>query len=398
MRACEVAVLGLGVMGSATLYALLRDGIDAIGFDPNRPGGPTGSSHGSCRVYRRFNFESVAYTGLGARAWDLWQALEAEHGREIIKPIPVLEAGPAGSSLVHESRNAALLDGRDAPLLTGAEVNARFAAFRLPGDWEAVVQDTGGVLLIGAALEAFQAPAEAAERIVRAPARFRPATDGVVVTAGGEQVLARSVVLTAGPWLGELLPEIAPYLRVTRQAVAWFSPDDPDSTGYPQFPIFILDGPEGPVYGFPNFEARGVKAAWHGHGAVADPDDWTLDPDPSGDDERQLGRVSRTLRTYVPGAYGDIVDRELCLYTNTLGSDLTPLSADQGKADEFMIDRLPSDPRIVVGSACSGHGAKFASAIGELLAGLACDPLRTTPTPFRIDRYAAFAEAETGRS
>jgi len=379
-------------MGSAALHALLARGVDAIGFDPNSPGAAEGSSHGSCRVYRRFNFESVAYTALGSRAWDLWRALEAEQPLPIIKPVPVLEAGPRGSSLVHDSRRAALGDGRHAPLLTGAQVNARFPAFDLPGDWEAVIQDTGGVLLIRNALEALQAPAMAQDRIVRDRAGFRRSDHGIVVTAGGAEVLARSVIVTTGPWMGELLPDLAPYLEVTRQAVAWFRPADPATTGYPQFPIFILDGPEGPVYGFPDFEQRGVKAAWHGHGAKASPADWTLDPDPSGPDEIQLGRVARTLRTFVPGAYGETVDREFCLYTSTPASDRAPADPDQDKAEEFIVDRLSSDPRIVVGSACSGHGAKFASAIGELLAALACDRAQITPTPFRIDRFAAFAD------
>jgi sarcosine oxidase len=88
----------------------------------------------------------------------------------------------------------------------------------------------------------------------------------------------------------------------------------------------------------------------------------------------------------VPGAAGPIVDRDICLYTNTLKADLR---VDDG--DEFIVDRLPQDPRIIVASPCSGHGAKFASAIGAMLADMAVDPRITAPKAFRLDRFSGFA-------
>jgi sarcosine oxidase len=150
---------------------------------------------------------------------------------------------------------------------------------------------------------------------------------------------------------------------------------------YGEFPVFIVEGTRGVVYGFPDFEGRGVKAAQHDHGPVVDPDAW--DPPPT---DVELQPVATTLAELLPGAAGPIVDRDICLYTNTLKADLR---WDDG--NEFIIDRLPDDPRIVVASPCSGHGAKFASAIGAIIADMALDPKVMAPEAFRLDRYSQFA-------
>src|SRR5258707_10316766 len=99
MRTCEVAIIGLGLMGSSALHSLSGRGADVLGFDPLIVGEARGSSHGSCRVYRRFNFESEAYTDLSDRAFEGWRALESTSGRAILRPSAVLEAGPPGSEL-----------------------------------------------------------------------------------------------------------------------------------------------------------------------------------------------------------------------------------------------------------------------------------------------------------
>jgi sarcosine oxidase len=97
--------------------------------------------------------------------------------------------------------------------------------------------------------------------------------------------------------------------------------------------------------------------------------------------------VRATLAEWVPGAAGPIADRDICLYTNTRKADLR---TDDG--DEFIIDRLPQDRRIIVASPCSGHGAKFASAIGAMLADMAVDLHFTPPDAFRLDRFSGFGD------
>ncbi len=379
MRRCGIAVIGLGLMGSSALYALARRGADALGFDPLEVGEARGSSHGSCRIYRRFNFESEAYTELSDRAFRGWQALETASGRSILKPSPVLEAGPPGSKLVAASRAAAARKGAITGPATGAEANAAFAAFNLPQTWDVVVQASGGILMAEAAMNAFREGAKG--RIIRAAAKMRPTPEGIRIATPDEDFLAEQVIVAAGPWIAGFIPGLGRYLTVTRQAVGWFLPAQPEAVRYGDFPVFIIEGERGLIYGFPDFEGRGVKAALHDHGRIVGADDWHPPP---GDDE--LETVRATLSTLVPGAAGPIADRDVCLYTNTAKADAR---ADDG--GEFIIDRLPGDRRIIVASPCSGHGAKFASAIGALLADMAVDPAVNAPDAFRLDRFSGYA-------
>jgi len=382
MRHCDVAVIGLGLMGSAALDALLRRGVDAIGFDPLGPGAERGSSHGSCRVFRRFNFENTNYTQLSDDALAGWNRLARESGREILIPCPVLEAGPKGSEMVKASRQAALDNGFDVPLLTGKEVNAMFPAFRLPNDWEAVVQEGGAILLAQVALEALRARAETCGRIVPEAVELEHHRDHVTVRTASGTFRANKAILAIGPWATKVLPDLAPLLEVTRQTVGWFKPAQPQTVGREAFPLFILARTKDDiVYGFPDFEGRGVKAAPHNHGPEVDADAWGA---PATDDE--LRQVSEALAELAPGAAGPIVERDVCLYTNTRPADRRP---DAG--EEFILDRWPQSPLIVV-SACSGHGAKFAPAIGERLASLALDPDYRAEPFFRLSRYSAFPE------
>jgi sarcosine oxidase len=375
MRACDIAVVGLGLMGAAALRALAARGADVLGFDPLTIGEPRGSSHGSCRVFRRFNFENPAYTALSDRAYAGWRALEAESGTAILMPCPVLEAGPRGSALIEGSRAASGAGAMAGPS-TGAEANAVFPAFRLPDDWDVVVQQDGGILLAEAALRALRA--QVGDRIAPRAARLEPTAEGIRVLAAEGSVLAGQVVVAAGPWIGALVPELAPLLSLTRQAVGWFKPARPKTVRYGSLPIFLLDAPEGLIYGFPDFEGRGVKAAAHDHGRAVGPDDWG--PPPT---DAELAPTRAALESFVPGAAGPIVERDVCLYTNTAAADLRP---DGG--EEFIIDRLPTEPRIVVVSACSGHGAKFATAIADIVADLVLDGGDKSDPAFRLDRFS----------
>ena len=299
MRTCDVAVVGLGLMGSAILDALLNAGVDALGFDPLGHGSNRGSSHGSCRVFRRFNFENENYTDLSDAALAGWTRLEADSGETILIRSPVLEAGRPGSAMVAASRAAAIAKGRPDPVWPAAAANREFPAFALPPDWDVVVQEGGAIL-----------KADVALRIMRLRA--------------GDRVF--------------------------------------------------------PETGFPDFEQRGIKAAPHNHGPEVSANDW----DPPATDAELLP-VSEALAELVPGAAGPVVERDICLYTNTL-----PADRRLDKGEEFIIDRWPNS-RLIVASPCSGHGAKFAPAIGEKLARLAVDPAYEVEPFFQLSRYSAFA-------
>jgi glycine/D-amino acid oxidase-like deaminating enzyme len=379
MRSCDIAVVGLGLMGSAALDALLNAGVDALGFDPLGPGATRGSSHGSCRVFRRFNFENENYTDLSDVAHAGWTRLEAESGECILIPCPVLEAGPPGSDMVAASRAAAIAKTGTDPVRSAGDVNREFPAFALPADWDVVVQDGGAILKSDVAMRIMRS--RAGERVIPEATQTDQRPDGVLVRTKTHEILAQRVILALGPWLGHALPEIASVLEITRQAVGWFKPARPETVLPGRFPIFILErGLDDIVYGFPDFEHRGVKAAPHNHGPKVTADDW----EPTATDAELL-TVSNALSDIIPGAAGPILERDICLYTNTLPADRRP---DDG--GEFIIDRW-RDSRLIVASPCSGHGAKFAPAIGQKLARLATDPAYEVEPFFQLSRYSVFA-------
>jgi sarcosine oxidase len=379
MQKCEVAVLGLGLMGGAALNALLDAGVDALGFDPVAAGSDRGSSHGSCRIFRRFNFENPNYTSLSDEAHAGWIRLRTESGQTVLTETPILEAGRPGSAMVASSRAAAIAKGRPDPKMTAAVANKEFPAFTLPDDWDVVVQDGAAILHTEIVMRLMRS--RAGERVIPERASFTPRRDGVSIRTATEEFFAERAILALGPWLGRALPPLAALLNVTRQGVGWFAPARPTTVALGCFPIFILDrGPNDMVYGFPDFEQRGVKAAPHNHGPVVGPDDWG----PHATDG-ELRTVSEALAALIPGAAGPIIDRDVCLYTNTAPADRM---SDAG--EEFIIDRWP-ESRLIVCSACSGHGAKFAPAIGQRLARLATDPSYQAEPFFRLSRYSQFA-------
>jgi len=379
MRKCEVAVLGLGLMGGAALGALLDAGVDALGFDPVAAGSDRGSSHGSCRIFRRFNFENPNYTSLSDEAHAGWIRLQTESRQTVLTDTPVLEAGRPGSVMVASSRAAAIAKGRPDPKMTATAANKEFPAFNLPDDWDVVVQDGGAILHTATVMRLMRE--RAGDRVIAERASFTPRRDGVSIRTANEEFFAERAILALGPWLGRALPQLGALLNVTRQAVGWFAPVSPDTVVSGRFPIFILDrGPDNVVYGFPDFEQRGVKAAPHNHGPVVGPDDWGP---PASDAE--LRTVGEALAALVPDAAGPIIDRDVCLYTNTAPADIR---LDAG--EEFIIDRWP-ESRLIVCSACSGHGAKFAPAIGQRLARLATDPSYQAEPFFQLSRYSQFA-------
>jgi sarcosine oxidase len=181
---------------------------------------------------------------------------------------------------------------------------------------------------------------------------------------------AGSVIVAAGPWIGEFAPELRPHLRLTRQVLGWFSPREPASFTPDRCPVFILESEDDACYGFPDFAGTGVKAASHREGrsfSLAD----ELAQDGGSADEAQIRRM---FSRFMPDANGPLRKMRACIYTRTPDED-------------FVVDRSPGDPRIILASPCSGHGFKFASVLGEVLADLAVGKAPANDIDrFRIDR------------
>lgn len=374
MTTFDVAVIGLGAMGSAALFNLARRGRRVIGIEQFEPGHDKGSSHGESRIIRLSYFEHPSYVPLARRAMEKWRELEALSGRTILTVTGVLEAGYPGCPIVEGSLEASRLHDLEHEVLDAAEINRRFPAFKLPSHWTGLYQPDGGFLRPELAIRQFVGLAESHGAEVRIRTRvlaIEPHGASVRVRTEAGEIEAGSVIIAAGAWVGDFAPELKPHLKLTRQVLGWFEPLQAASFAPDRCPVFILESEDDACYGFPDFAGTGVKAASHRKGAYFTSAN-DLAQDGGAADEAQIRRM---LALAMPDANGPLKAMRTCMYTRTPDED-------------FVIDQSSDDPRIVVASPCSGHGFKFASVIGDVLADLALGKAPSNDiSRFKLDRF-----------
>jgi sarcosine oxidase len=380
MKVFDVAVVGLGAMGSAAVWHLARRGHRVVGLDRFAPGHEHGSSHGATRIIRLGYFEHPAYVPLLRRAYKLWNDLETSSGCRLLEVTGIAEIGPPTGSLVAGTLAAAQAHDLRHTVLAAPDLMRRFPGFRVPADYVAVVQEDGGLLKPEPAIAALLRLAKAAGAELRTGQRVQaiePQPTGVRIVTDHGSIEARSAVVAAGPWVATLLPDLRARLRVTRQVMAWFEPFDPALFRTPPFPVFILESRHGLHYGFP-VDAYGVKVGKHYHrDETVDPD--TYDRSVSAQDEAV---IRAALADHLPAVNNRMRMAQTCLYT------MTP-------DGHFLIDWIASS-RILVVSACSGHGFKFAPVIGEIAADLAIQATTAHDIArFRLDRFERSVGSQT---
>ena len=347
-------------MGSATLYELAARGRRVVGLDLFTPGHDRGSSHGESRIIRLSYFEDPSYVPLLREAYQAWRAFERVDGGaegSLLTITGILEAGHPGSSVVANSLESSRLHGLAHERLDAAAIRARFPAFDVPGGWHGLFQPDGGLLRPELAVRRYVAAAARRGAEVRAGTvvtAIEPRTNAVLVRTESGPIEAGAVVVAAGAWIADLAPTLAPHLTVTRQVLGWFRPRRPDLFTLGRFPVFILQSEDDHIYGFPDFAGTGVKTASHERGrTLAHASELTEDGD-----ARDEAVIRRMLARYLPDLDGPATRLEPCMYTRTDDA-------------HFILDRAPEDPRVVLASPCSGHGFKFASLFGRLLADMA---------------------------
>jgi sarcosine oxidase len=372
----DVAVAGLGAMGSAALFHLARRGVKAIGVEQFKPGHDRGSSHGESRAIRLGYSEHPSYVPLVRSAFASWRELQRLSGETILTTTGILEAGKPGSGMLAGSLDACRQHALDFELLDAAEVRRRIPAITLPEGYSAIWQPEGGILNadLGNATHLRLALDAGAAILTDTKVRaVEPSASGVRLVLDGREIEAGSVILTTGAWIGDLVPQLKPRLKIARMVLTWYAPLEPELFGPDRLPVFAIESEDDIVYGFPDFAGTGFKCASHyDSGFLRHADDARQDAGPA--DEM---RTRRFLERYLPAGAGRLTGMKTCMYTMTPDED-------------FVIDLSPTDPRIVVASPCSGHGYKFASVIGEILADLATErATRHDVGRFRIDRFAA---------
>ena len=356
----DVAIVGLGGMGSAILAHCAARGAFVIGLEQFTPGHDLGSSHGKTRMIRQAYFEDPAYVPLVLRAYELWRELEHATGEELLRITGVLSVGAETSEIIRGTRRAASEHNLPLELLSQREVKARYPTLELWKDEVALLEVDAGVLNPERAVRAHLTLAKARGAKMRFGVAMESwhATDNgfEIHLSDGTQVLASKLVLALGPWFKETLESLGVRIRVQRNIQAWFSPGTHayDAPGFPGFLVNRQDLPA-PLYGFPDF-GDGVKAAFHGSGDLTDANHVNREVDLV----RDVEPIARALEQWMPGAAQTLREAKPCMYT------LTP-------DEHFVIDHHPDHGNLVLCGGFSGHGFKFAPVIGEIGAELALD-------------------------
>lgn len=341
----DVVVVGAGIHGSAATWHLARRGIRVVQLDRHPDGHSEGSSHGHTRMIRRA-YPSDFWDGLVEKAYASWDELSVATGSPLVTRTGGLYARSDGDPA---------LRGPDCRTVTAEEASLIFPGLRLEPGWTAVHDPAAGVIDAAAALTSLRklAVAEGADRRTGAAvSSWRADGSGVRVVTEDGVVTADRLVVCAGPWTSELVPQFAPLLTVQRIVTTFLGARDPGLTAPPGLGAFSVAVPDvGLLFGIPAIGGSALKVG--------------LEPGPADDTRPQRAptgpenaRLAELARRFLPGLDGSVVDSAACRYT-------------MAPRHRFAIGELPATPQVLVGVACSGHGFKFGPAVGEALADLA---------------------------
>jgi sarcosine oxidase len=372
-RHFDVIVVGVGAMGSAASYHLARRGQRVLGLERHGIPNTLGSSHGITRIIRLAYYEDPSYVALLRRAYTLWRELETVADERLLIQTGSVDAAAEDTWVFAGSVRSCEVHDLDHEVLTAAELHARYPGYRLPEDVLACVQPDGGFLLPEACVVAHAEGAMARGAELHAHETvlgWEPVGDGVEVTTDRGVYAADRLLVAAGAWIGDLVPALAGRAIPERQVLGWFAPRRPERFEPTTFPVFNLETELGRYYGFPRHGVPGFKLGRYHHREQHGHPDELRDP-PDAEDERLLREA---VDAYFPDASGPIVDLATCLFTNT-------------EDEHFVVDTLPDLPQVVVASPCSGHGFKFSSVLGEILADLVVTgSTRHDISPFSLAR------------
>lgn len=373
----DVIVVGGGVMGAAAAYHLAKDGQRVMLLEQFAINHTKGSSHGPSRIIR-LAYDGADYVTLARSAYALWHELEAESDQSLMRKVGGLDFGLPNAHALAGIRDT--YEALDVPYeaLDGDEIMRRFPQFNLPAgtigyyqaDYSLLAADLCVATLI---TEARKHGAQVVEGAT--VHEVIPDGDGVLVRTDTTTYRAARAILSAGSWMPVLLRQLGLDLPlvVSKELLAYYKAPDPEMFKPGRFPLFIHRFPETTSLGsgFPIFGHPGVKCMIDRTGPVVAPDD----PDRSVESAK-LDLVRNYMRDLLPSLGEQIIETVTCRYTMTPDED-------------FIIDRHPSYPQIVIASPCSGHGFKFGVVIGRILADLATQGTTTHPIErFRLDRPA----------
>jgi sarcosine oxidase len=385
----DLIVVGLGAAGAATLHQAARRGARVLGLDRHHPPHDQGSSHGESRITRQAIGEGLDYVPLAMRSHALWREIEAETGETLIRTVGALMISAPNLGAVHHGKHdfleqtidAARAFGIDHELLEAAEIRTRYPQFAVRDHERAYFEPGAGILYPERCIAAQLMLARhhgASIRSGEAALAIEPVRGGVRIVTDTATYETAAAVVCAGAWTGGLLGGTwARALTLHRQSLYWFEPDDPAAFAPERFPVFIWMHGAGEgdwFYGFPrDAQLGGVKIASEQFAqATASPDE--LDRTATRDEA--LAAHARHVTGRIQGLPPAWLRSTACVYTD----------APQSR---FVIGPDPAREKVIVVSACSGHGFKHSPAIGEAVASWVLDGAAPKVlAPFSPERLA----------
>ena len=353
----DFIVLGVGGMGSATLYHLATRGHRVLGLERFNIPHTMGSSHGITRIIRMAYFEHPGYVPLLRRSYALWRELQQDVGEQLLYITGSIDAGPPDSPTFQGSKSSCELHNLEHQVLTSTELSERFPAYQLPDDFMAVYQPEGGFVLPERSIVSHVALAQqhgaevhGCEQVIS----WEPTANGVRVKTDHGEYSAKRLVITAGAWASKMANCLNQIAVPERQVLIWMQPKQPELFSPQRFPVFNMASEQGQFYGLPIHGVPGFKfGRWHHFNENVDPD--TIDRNPNARDEVLLRAFADR---YFPQGAGPTLSMAVCMFTNT--------------ADEhFILDFHPDCEQVIIAAGFSGHGFKFCSVVGEIMADLA---------------------------
>ena len=355
----DAIVIGVGGVGSAALYHLAHRGLRVLGLDRFPPGHDRGSSHGQSRVIRQAYHEHPNYVPLLLRSYELWHELEEAAEQKLFHQVGLLFGGPPEGEVIAGVELAAAKHQLLVEQISVAESNARWPAYRAPESFRMVFEPLAGFLLVEDCVKAHIDAATLAGAELRcgpAVRGWKPNGDGVSVETDEATFHANRLIITAGAWASDLLSSLGIRLEVLRKPLFWFGANDTRHDVQSGCPCFFFETLGGQFYGFPKSDSLGVKIAEHSGGTPVN-DPLTVDRTLRVADRE---RVELCLAEHLPGVSRECTACAVCMYT---------MSPDQ----HFIVGRHPEFPQVAFTAGLSGHGFKFTSVLGEIMAGLAVD-------------------------
>lgn len=377
----DVIVIGVGSMGSSTCYQLSERGFKVLGLEQFGVSHEHGSHTGQSRIIRKAYFEHQDYVPLLERAYENWRKLAQQTGVEIYHQTGIVYFGPSTHPTIAGVKQSAALYNLDVKTESLENTKQRFPLFEIPPDFETLFEKEAGFVIPEKAIITYTTLAKNYGAVIKTNERvvsWKEEGGKVIVTTNLEEYTCDKLVITAGSWTAKLLPGWKADLKVTRQLLAWIKPPDEKVFSIGNFPCWFIEDPDkGMFYGFPVLPAEkfdgpvGLKIASHRPGDITDPDNVNRTPKQS-----ELDDIRYILSKYIPSAGTEIITTKTCLYT---------YSDDE----HFIIDHLPGySNRVTIACGFSGHGFKFVSVVGEILADLATKGRTDLPVDFlRLSRF-----------